>query len=275
MDTKEKHSDGIPLPAPTAWPMILALGLAIGCAGLVTHYGVSILGGVLILGAAIGWWREVLPRERHDVAPLEAFPELDSKPIHRGVAHLRIGKAGHRVRVPTHIQPYSAGIKGGLVGSAAMAAVALLYGLTQGSIWYPINLMVAALVPELGGAPLSLLRAYNGWALALGTLLHLAASMLVGLLYAVILPMFPRRVWLWSGLVAPLLWTGAIASALGVVNPTLDSLIDWRWFIASQFAFGLVCGAVVAKAESIETMQTWPLALRSGIESADTMGDEE
>jgi hypothetical protein len=275
MDSSEKHSEGIPLPAPTAWPMMLALGLALGFAGLVTHYALSILGALLILGAAVGWWRQVFPHQRHEMAPLEVFPELDSKPIHRGVAHLRIGKAGHRVRVPTHIQPYSAGIKGGLVGSAAMAAVALLYGLSHGSIWYPVNLLVAAIVPELAEAPTSLLRAYNGGGLALGIFIHLIASTLVGLLYAVLLPMFPRRVWLWSGLVAPLLWTGALASTMGVVNPTLNTLIDWRWFIASQLAFGLVCGAVVARAESIETMQTWLLALRSGIESAETMGDEE
>ena len=44
-------------------------------------------------------------------------------------------------------------------------------------------------------------------------------SLLVGLLYAVLLPMVPRRPMLLGGLVAPLLWTGLLWASLGIINP--------------------------------------------------------
>jgi hypothetical protein len=99
-------------------------------------------------------------------------------------------------------------------------------------------------------------------------------SLLVGLLYAVILPTLPRYPVVWAGLVAPLLWTALVWSTLGLVNPALNARIEWPWFIASQVAFGLVAGWVIARTEPIKTMQTWPLAARARIESPE-MYDEE
>jgi hypothetical protein len=55
---------------------------------------------------------------------------------------------------------------------------------------------------------------------------------------------------------------------LGMVNPALNARIDWVWFIASQIAFGLMVGLVVARAQPIATMQTWPLAARAGVEAS-------
>jgi hypothetical protein len=46
----------------------------------------------------------------------------------------------------------------------------------------------------------------------------------------------------------------------------LNQHIDWRWFIASQVAFGMIGGFVIARSEQIETMQTWPMAVRAGLE---------
>ena len=44
----------------------------------------------------------------------------------------------HRARLPLEIYPISAGVKGGLAGSVAMAVLAMLYGVVgQHSIWYP------------------------------------------------------------------------------------------------------------------------------------------
>ena len=43
MNTPEK----IEVPAPTAWPIVLAFGLTLVCAGLVTAASVSILGAVV------------------------------------------------------------------------------------------------------------------------------------------------------------------------------------------------------------------------------------
>jgi hypothetical protein len=130
-----------------------------------------------------------------------------------------------------------------------MAAVALLYGLVaQGSLWYPINLLAGIAIPGMAHLSGEELRAFSLSALVIGTLAHGVISLLTGLLYAVILPMLPRRHMPWGGVVAPLLWTGLIWAVLGVVNPALEARIDWPWFIASQIAFGLVAGLVISRA---------------------------
>jgi hypothetical protein len=91
---------------------------------------------------------------------------------------------------------------------------------------------------------------------------------LVGLLYGAMLPMFPRRPILLGGVIAPVLWTGLLHSILGLINPMLDARIDWPWFIASQFAFGIVAGLVVARQERLRTRQFEPFLVRAGIEAA-------
>jgi hypothetical protein len=92
-------------------------------------------------------------------------------------------------------------------------------------------------------------------------------SILVGLLYAISLPMFPRGATWRSGLVTPLLWSGLVASTLGLINPTLNARIDWTWFVGSQIAFGLAASQVIARTTKIATMQNVPLVERAGIEA--------
>jgi len=263
-------SDTIELPAPTAWPMVVALGITLVFAGLVTHAAVSVVGIVLALVAAVGWWREVLPEEQREPITLSAV-ELHPRtvvPSRPEVQRTSIGAGGHRTRVPIEIQPYSAGVKGGVVGGIAMAVLAVAYGVIwQQSAWYPINLLSAVAMPSMAQASLGELRAFNLPAFVIATIVHGLLSVLAGLLYAVILPMLPRRHMLWGGVVAPLLWTGLVWALLGIVNPTLNARIDWPWFIASQIAFGLAAGVVVARAQPLATMQSWPLAARAGVEA--------
>jgi hypothetical protein len=264
----------IETPAPTAWPMLLAAAIALVFSGLVTSGYLSVVGGVLIVISAVGWWREVLPHEHEHEVLLERAPDAIKHATSRRVERLRLGQEGHRVRIPAEIKPYSSGVKGGLVGAAAMAVVAVLFGIiSQGSVWYPINLLAGAALPNMATASTEQLRQFNAVALLLGTVVHLLTSILVGLLYAVMLPMFPKRAWLWAGWLVPILWTGLIASTLDVVNPALNARIDWRWFIASQLAFGVIGGYVIARSQSIETMQSWPLAARAGIEVPTDMVD--
>jgi hypothetical protein len=269
-DDEGRAPETIELPAPTAWPMVAALGVTLMCGGLVTHAVVSIVGVLLALIGGVGWWREVLPQEQVEHIPLRP-PAERARPVvpsPAAVEYLSVGEAGHRVRVPVEVQPYSAGVTGGLVGGVAMAVVALMYGLlAQGSLWYPINLLAGMAIPGMAALSLEQLRAFSAPALIIGTLAHGVISVLAGLLYAVILPMLPRRHMLWGGLVAPLLWTGLIWAVLGIVNPALNARIDWPWFIASQIAFGLAAGFVVSRAQPIATMQTWPLAARAGVEA--------
>jgi hypothetical protein len=271
---EDKPTEGRPgvieLPAPTVWPMVLAFGVTLGFAGLVTNAIVSVVGVVLALIAAVGWWRQVLPTQQHEAVVLRPAGER-AKPIvpsRAAVARLIPGEGGHRVRIPTEVQPMSAGIKGGIVGGAAMALVALVYGVAfQQSLWYPINLLSAVAMPQLARADIATLRAFNLTALIIGIIAHGLISILAGVLYAVILPMLPRRHMLWGGLVAPLLWTGGLWAVLGVINPVLNARVDWPFFILSQIAFGVAAGFVVSRAQPVATMQTWPLAARAGVES--------
>jgi hypothetical protein len=275
----EESKDVIQLPAPTAWPMVLAFGLTLMFSGLVTSSYLSILGLILFLRAAVGWWFEVLPVEHHEAFPLE-HPQLEEeaaqRPVTPRVAHLRPGQDDHRVHIPAEIKPYSSGVKGGLVGAAAMACVAIVYGLiTQGSIWYPINLLAAAAMPDLAAASVEELRRFNAAGLGLGIVIHVLTSILVGVLYAVTLPMFPKGAWLWAGILSPILWSGLIASTLEFINPALNARIDWFWFVVSQLAFGMIGGYVIARSQSIRTMQNWSLAMRTGLEVPGIMPEKD
>ncbi len=277
-EKREQYQGMIMLPAPTAWPMITALGITMLCAGLVTHVAVSLVGLVLALRGAVGWFREVLPVERHELVRVRPQTERAQavKVSPRTTTHLRAGVAGHRVRIPAEIHPYSSGIKGGLLGGAVMAIVACAYGLiAYHSVWYPINLLAAAALPSMTYADLAQLKAFNGMAFLVALISHGVISILVGLLFAVLLPMLPsRRAAFWGSFAAPLIWSALLWSTLRLVNPALDARIDWGWFIASQVVFGLVAGYVVHHTKTVETMQTWPLAARAGIEAPGLLQDK-
>src|SRR5258705_9467866 len=133
----------IEMPAPTAWPVVLAFGLSLLFAGLLTSVAVSALGAILTAAGCVGWFRQVLPHGQHETVPVvtEAVPIVTER---REVVRIEIVPELHRARLPIEIYPVAAGIKGGLAGSVAMAALAVLYGvLRYGSIWYPINLLAA------------------------------------------------------------------------------------------------------------------------------------
>src|SRR6202030_2524270 len=179
----------------------------------------------------------------------------------------------HRARLPLEIYPISAGVKGGMAGSAAMAVLAILYGIVSGrGIWYPINLLSAGLFPDR--STIAQIAVFHWDALIIATIIHLVCSLLVGLLYGAALPMFPRRPILLGGVIAPILWTGLIHSILGLINPLLDERIDWRWFIASQFAFGIVAGLVVVRQARVRTRQFVPFVMRAGIETPGMMPEK-
>ncbi len=70
------------MPAPTAWPFVFAVGLALIFAGLLTSAWVSVLGAVFWIFGAVGWFRQVLPHEHHEEIPvlLEAAPVVATIP---------------------------------------------------------------------------------------------------------------------------------------------------------------------------------------------------
>src|SRR5258706_2726736 len=250
----DHDKNSVMMPAPTAWPLVTAVGIALLFAGLVTHFAVSAVGLAMLLRGAVGWWQDVLPHEKHEYVPL--LEETRAiKPSPRKVTRLQVGTGGHRVHIPAEIHPYSAGLKGGIAGGIAMAAVASLFGLiSQGSIWYPINLLAAGVAPSMANATIEELRQFNATAFMAGLAMHAIVSPLVGMLYAVLLPMFPRRFGIWSGLITPVIWSALIAATLELINPAMNARIDWKWFVASQVAFGLAAAYVVARTAKIQTM---------------------
>ncbi len=268
----------VELPAPTPWPMVMALGVTLGFAGLVTNGMVTAVGIVLTVAGVIGWFRDVLPVEAVERLPLRppALQPRRVEPRSAAVMHLVPGQAGHRVNIPAEIHPYSAGIWAGLAGGAAMAAIAGMYGLiAYGSVWYPLNLLAAVAMPAMAQYDVAELSKFNATAFGVAVVAHVVISMFVGLIYAALLPMFPRRPEFWGGLVAPLVWSGLLWASLDVINPVLDARIDWGWFVASQVAFGIAAGVVIARTERVETMQSWPLAARMGIEAAGVAAEHE
>ena len=158
-----------------------------------------------------------------------------------------------------------------------MAIIACLYGLiAQGSLWYPVNLLAAAALPSLAEAGPAELKAFHLSGFVVALLSHGVISLLVGLLYAAILPMMPSRFTaFWGSFLAPVLWTALVASTLRLINPTLNQRIAWGWFIASQVAFGLITGFIVAQSKQVETAQSWPLAARAGLEAPGLMPEQE
>lgn len=266
--------DYVQMPAPTPWPIVLAFGVALVCAGLVTSASVSWLGALLTICGSVGWFREVLPHEQHVEAPVEEAPAAPVSP-HRTVERVDVAPELPRALLPLETYPVSAGIKGGLAGAVAMAVCACLYGIIhQGSIWYPINLLAATVYSQSMRMSTGSLNEFHLDSFLLACLIHVITSVLVGLLYGAMLPMIPRRPIFLGGVVGPILWSGLVRSMMDLVNPLLARRVDWYWFIASQFAFGIVAGLVVVRQQRIPVKQFIPFRVRAGIETPGMMSEK-
>ena len=263
------------LPAPTAWPLVLAFGITLVFAGLVTSEPVSVLGGILVIAGAVGWFRNVLPHEEHEsVSVTPGEPVIAT--TRRDVARLEVADQPKRAWLPLETYPVSAGIKGGLAGSVVMAGLAMLYGLISGNgIWYPVNLLVAGFFPGAVNATTAQIAEFRMSALLLAVPIHLITSLLVGLLYGVMLPMFPRRPVFLGGLIAPIMWSGLLYTTLDIINPVMNHRINWLWFVLSQVGFGVVAGLVVSRQQRIRTYQGLPFAVRAGIEAPGVMRERD
>jgi len=270
------HEDGhthmtgeIHLPAPTAWPIVLALGIALMMTGLLTHWAVSLLGLLLTLRAAWGWYFQVLPHENSIYVPVQA-DLIEIASTRESMERLPVSDM-HRKLLPIETFSITAGIKGGLIGGFAMTVPAGIFSVVKfHSFWYAVNLLAAGGFVSWAGKSDAFLGQFHLEGLLAATAIHGLASVLIGLLYGAMLPMFPRKPILTCGFVAPFLWTGILYSALGIISPILNERIDWLWFIASQVAFGLVCGYVVNRQVKVRTSQfrALPFAIRAGLHGA-------
>jgi hypothetical protein len=277
-----EHTTGaVQLPAPTAWPMVLALGIALMLTGMVTHWVISLLGLLLTLRATRGWFFQVLPHEHHISVPVstEVIAITSARTIRERLPEDDL----YRKLLPIETFSVTAGIKGGIAGGIAMTVPAAIFSLIRyHSVWYAANLLAAGGFISWAGQTDAFLAQFHldGLLAALG--IHALTSVLIGLLYGAMLPMFPRKPILTAGFVAPILWTGILYTAIGVISPILNARIDWFWFVLSQIAFGLVCGFVVNLQVKVRTpqFQALPFAIRAGLhgdhpDHTDTKDDEQ
>jgi hypothetical protein len=260
----------IPLPAPTAWPVVLAFGFTLLAAGLVTSAGISLLGAVFMVAGSIGWFRQVLPVEQHEEVEVEDRPVTIASS--RQLVDRVVLSPEHRAHLPIETYPITSGIKGGIAGGIAMIGPALLYGwIAQHSIWYPVNLLGGAGVAHWTNPSTAQIAAFHWQGLIVATIIHTVTCLLVGLLYGAMLPMLPRHPVFLGGILAPVLWTGILHAFMGIINPSLDARIQWGWFLISQVIYGVVAGVVVERQGKIPTGQSMPFAARLGIEAPGLM----
>jgi hypothetical protein len=273
MDDYTHPTGSVQLPAPTVWPLVLALGIALMLAGMVTHWVISLLGLIMALPAMVGWFLQVLPQEHHVYVDVHA-DVIEIKSTRETLALAPLDES-HRKLLPLETFSVMSGVKGGLAGGLAMIVPAAIFSLIRyHSVWYAANLLAAGGFVSWAGESNEFLAQFHLEGLLAALAIHTLASVLIGLLYGAMLPMYPKRPILTAGFIAPFLWTGLLHSALAVISPILNERIDWRWFIVSQIAFGLVAGFVVNLHAKVRTAQfrSLPFAVRAGIH---VLGDDE
>jgi hypothetical protein len=154
--------------------------------------------------------------------------------------------------LPTKIHPISSGVWGGVVGGVLMMIPALAYGLLSAhhSVWYPVHLLAGMVLPGVGAMTQEELGNFHSSLLIGGIVIHVAMSLAIGLMLGVLLPTLPPvpKSLAWGGLLMPLLWTAVSFVLMGFVNPLLAQNVDWPWFIASQFVFGVGAAVVTTRA---------------------------
>ncbi len=260
------HTETVHLPAPTAWPFLMALGVVLGGAALVMNPWIGALGAVLAVAGAVGWFREVLPHEAHENVPVKT-EVVSFHPAPGRVARIELSER-HRAQLPLETFPISSGIKGGIAGGIAMVIPAELYSIARyHSLWYVVNLLGGAGVGNWQTPTMEQMTHFRLSAFLTANIIQGATTLLVGLLYGAMLPIWPKRPILLGGLIGPVLWSGLLYSTLGIVNPFLAARIDWWSFAASQVMFGLVAGYTVTRLGNIKRLAQAPLSIRLGLES--------
>ena len=269
-DAEHAHASRhtIHMPAPTQWPIVLALGITLVFAGMVTSYVISLLGFVLMVRSTVGWFRDVLPHEKHEKV-LVTTEIVEIKSSRTEVDRLPASEH-HRKILPVKRYTLGAGVKGGIAGGIAMIVPAVLYGyIGYGSIWYAANIMASIAIPHWSTRSTAFLASFHLEGLLVAVVVHAVVCVLVGLLYGAILPMFPFKPILTAGFLAPIFWTCLLYGTFEAVTPGMNQRIDWIWFVASQIAYGLVAGYVVNRQVQVRTKQyqSLPFAVRAGLVS--------
>src|ERR1700722_398599 len=126
-DSNEKPNGSVEMPAPTAAPLVLGVGIALVGVGLATSLGFVVVGVVILVFGVGGWIGQLLSAQGHVHEPLV-------EPSHRAhpttaapgtVEPMHPGTAGYRFNLPEKVHPISSGLRGGLVGGLLMPIPAL------------------------------------------------------------------------------------------------------------------------------------------------------
>ena len=261
----DESSASVVLPRPTVAPVVLALGLALMAAGVALSLAFVLVGLALLVGGLGLWIGQLVPGRGHVHEPLaEPARRPAAVQVRTGaVGHMEAGMPGYRLRLPTEVHPISAGIKGGIVGGLLMPVPAVLWSLLTGhGLWYPVNLIAGMALPGVDRMTVGELEQFRPVLLVVGVLIHAVNSVVFGMIYGVLLPTLPSvpKAVSWGGLLAPLLWTTFSFGLLGVVNPLLKHGIEWPWFIASQFVFGLATAGAILRARRLPPLAAGLLA---------------
>jgi hypothetical protein len=259
--TPDDPAGSVVMPRPTVAPMVLALGMALIAAGIAWSIA-FILVGLVILVFGLGLWiSELIPGRGHfheSLVGLSERPQPVAIKSH-AVREMREGMPGYRLRLPTEVHPISAGIKGGIVGGLLMPIPALLWGVLSGhGIWYPVNLLTGLVLPGVGHMTDGELEQFRLGLLLLGLVIHAINSVTFGLIYGVLMPTLPDlpKPLAWGGLMMPMLWTALSYSSMGLVNPLLNRRVDWSWFIASQFVFGVAAALAITRLKGFSRLKS-------------------
>lgn len=251
-DPKASETGVVDMPQSTAAPLVLATGLAIAAYSWPTNPTFLIVGAVIFVCGLGAWIAHLLPGRGHAAEELVA-PSRRARPVKPTIGtvdQLERGKPGYRLRLPQKVHPISAGIKGGIAGGIVMPLPAMAYGLLSGhSIWLPVNLLAGLVLPGVDRMNVDELSQFHPTLLTIGLAIHVTVTLTFGLLYGVLLPTLPpiTRPLAWGAVLMPLLWTAVSFLAASVVNPEVRQRVDWPWFIASQFVFGIVAAFVVMR----------------------------
>ncbi len=252
--TRSEKPAAVEMPRPTVAPLVLAAGMALVAVGVATSY-VFVLVGAIVLTTGLAFWiAQLLPGRGHVHEPLvEPAQRPAAVTATTGdVERIRRGMPGYRLRLPERVHPISAGIKGGLVGGLVMPLPAMMYGLLSGhGIWMPINLLSGMVLPGIDQLTVPELEEFRPTLVVTGGVIHACVSLILGMIYGVLMPMLPRvtKPLAWGAVLMPIFWTAISFTALGVFNPAVRTRIDWPWFIASQFIFGVVAALVFMRLE--------------------------
>lgn len=260
-EPNNRNPNSVEMPTPTAWPIVLAMGVTLLASGFALSLAISVVGAFMILVALVGWIGQLLPGRGHMHEPLvdESQRPPPAEPQAAGVEQLRPGMPGHRFRLPEKVHPVSAGVKGGIIGGILMTIPALLYGLSSGhGIWLPINLLAGMVIPGFEDRTIEQLEAFSFSAFLVGLVIHAIISLSIGLVYGVLLPTLPPIPGgpvIWGGLVMPLLWTAFSYLMMGAINPALQEHVNWYAFVLSQFVYGIAASIVVIRSEKVAVRQ--------------------